>query len=255
MCARLRRSNIDGAAGTVEELERIIAQIRCSWPRVRIIVRGDSGFCREELMAWCEANEVDYVLGLAKNTRLIKSIAGELAQAQALHESTGEAARVFRDFMYATRKSWSRLRRVVGKAEHLSKGADPRFIVTTLPAQDYPAKALHEELYCARGDMENRIKEQQLALFADRTSTATMRANQLRLTFSSLAYCLLQALRRLGLKGTSLAHAQCDTIRLKLLKLGAQVRVTVRNIWVSLSQSYPHAALFMQVHRRLRDPP
>ena len=222
LCARLRPSNIDGAPGTVEELERIIAQIRRSWPQVQVIVRGDSGFCREELMGWCEANEVDYVLGLAKNTRLIKAIAGELAQARELHESTAEPARVFRDFIYATRKSWSRSRRVVGKAEHLSKGANPRFIVTTLPAQDYPAKALYEELYCARGDMENRIKEQQLALFADRTSTATMRANQLRLYFSSLAYCALQALRRLGLKGTTLAHAQCDTIRLKLLKLGAQ---------------------------------
>ena len=255
LCARLRPSNIDGAPGTVEELERIIAQIRRSWPQVQVIVRGDSGFCREELMGWCEANEVDYVLGLAKNTRLIKAIAGELAQARELHESTAEPARVFRDFIYATRKSWSRSRRVVGKAEHLSKGANPRFIVTTLPAQDYPAKALYEELYCARGDMENRIKEQQLALFADRTSTATMRANQLRLYFSSLAYCALQALRRLGLKGTSLAHAQCDTIRLKLLKLGAQVRVTVRNIWVSFSQSYPYAELFTLIYHRLRAPP
>ena len=200
LCARLRPSNIDGAPGTVEELERIIAQIRRSWPQVQVIVRGDSGFCREELMGWCEANEVDYVLGL-------------------------------------------------------SKGANPRFIVTTLPAQDYPAKALYEELYCARGDMENRIKEQQLALFADRTSTATMRANQLRLYFSSLAYCALQALRRLGLKGTTLAHAQCDTIRLKLLKLGAQVRVTVRNIWVSFSQSYPYAELFTLIYHRLRAPP
>ena len=191
LCARLRPSNIDGAAGTVEELERIIAQIRRSWPQVQIIVRGDSGFCREELMGWCEANEVDYVLGLAKNTRLIKAIEAELEQARELHESTAEPARVFRDFIYATRKSWSRSRRVVGKAEHLSKGANPRFIVTSLSAQDYPAKALYEELYCARGDMENRIKEQQLALFADRTSTATMRATA------------LQALRRLGLKGTT----------------------------------------------------
>ena len=208
-----------------------------------------------ELMGWCEANEVDYVLGLAKNTPLIKAIAGELEQAREFHESTAEPARVFRDFIYATRKSWSRSRRVVGKAEHLSKGANPRFIVTTLPAQDHPAKALYEELYCARGDMENRIKEQQLALFADRTSTATMRANQLRLYFSSLAYCALQALRRLGLKGTSLAHAQCDTIRLKLLKLGAHVRVTVRNIWVSFSQSYPYAELFTLIYHRLRAPP
>ena len=162
---------------------------------------------------------------------------------------------MFRDFTYRTRKSWSRTRRVVGKAEHLSKGANPRFIVTSLNTRDYPAQSLYEELYCARGDMENRIKEQQLALFADRTSTATMRANQLRLYFSSLAYCLLQTLRRLGLQGTALAQAQCGTIRLKLLKLGAQVKVTVRNVWVSFSQSYPYAALFAEVHQRLRAPP
>ena len=198
LCARLRPSNIDGAAATVEELERIIAQLRRWWPQVQVIVRGDSGFCREELMGWCEADGVDDVLGLAKNERLVKAIEAELEQARELHEDTGEAARVFRDFLYATRKSWSRSRRVVGKAEHLSKGANPRFIVTSLSAQDYPAKVLYEELYCARDDMENRIKEQQLALFADRTSTATMRANQLRLYFSSLAYCALQALRRLG---------------------------------------------------------
>ena len=255
LCARLRASNIDGAAGTVEELERIVSQIRARWAKVQIIGRGDSGFCRDALMAWCEANAVDYVFGLAKNPRLIQAIATQLEHAKMDHERTGEPARVFRDFTYRTRKSWSRTRRVVGKAEHLSKGANPRFIVTSLNTRDYPAQSLYEELYCARGDMENRIKEQQLALFADRTSTATMRANQLRLYFSSLAYCLLQTLRRLGLQGTALAQAQCGTIRLKLLKLGAQVKVTVRNVWVSFSQSYPYAALFAEVHQRLRAPP
>lgn len=255
LCARLRPSNIDGAAGTVEELERIVGQVRRSWPEVEIIIRGDSGFCREALTGWCEGHGVEYVFGLAKNSRLNNAIEAELEQARCAYETSGEAARVFKDFSYRTRESWSRSRRVVGKAEHLSKGANPRFVVTSLSREDYPAQVLYEALYCARGDMENRIKEQQLALFADRTSTATLRANQLRLYWSSLAYCLLQALRRLGLHGTALARAQCDTIRLKLLKLGAQVRVTVRNVWVSLSESYPYAGLFSEVHRRLRAPP
>ena len=255
LCARLRRSNIDAAAGTVDELERIVAQVRTVWPKVRIVLRGDSGFCREEIMHWCEAHQVDYVLGLAKHSRLIEAIAQELEQARREHERTGEPARVFADFLYSTRKSWSKWRRVIGKAEHLSKGTNSRFIVTSLSVEHTPAQALYEQRYCARGDMENRIKEQQLALFADRTSAATMRANQLRLYFSSLAYTLLQTLRRLGLKGTALAKAQCDTIRLKLLKLAAHVKVTVRNVWVSFSQSYPYADLFTEVHYRLRAPP
>ena len=255
LCARLRQSNSDGAAGTVGELGPIVAQIRRAWPQVQIIVRGDSGFCRDELLRWCESRDIDYVIGLAKNPRLVKAIARELEHARELHEASGEAARVFRDFTYRTLDSWSQPRRVVGKAEHLSKGANPRFIVTSLSSEEYPAKTLYEDTYCARGDMENRIKEQQLDLFADRTSTAIMQANQLRLYFSSLAYCLLQSLRRLGLQGTSLAKAQCGTIRLKLLKLGAHVRVTVRNIWVSFSQSYPYASLFSEVHRRLQAVP
>ena len=255
LCARLRPANIDGAAGTVEELERIVGQVRQAWPETQVVLRADSGFCREELMSWCEDNEVDYVLGLAKNARLNACIAEELAQAKARFEASGEAARVYKDFRYQTLKSWSRARRVVGKAEHLAKGANPRFVVTSLAAEDDDAKGLYETLYCARGEMENRIKEQQLMLFADRTSTATMRANQLRLYFSSLAYVLLHALRRLGLAGTSLARAQCDTIRLKLLKLGARVRITVRRLWVSFSESYPDAALFAAVYRRLRGPP
>jgi hypothetical protein len=255
LCARLRPSNIDASAGTKEELGRIIEQIRSHWPEVKILVRGDSGFCREELMGWCEAHGVDYVLGIAKNERLKASIAEELAAAEALHEETGQAARVFKDFRYRTLKSWSRERRVVGKAEHLSQGANPRFVVSSLALEEMDARELYEDLYCARGDMENRIKEQQMALFADRTSTATMRANQLRLYFSSIAYVLLHTLRRLGLAGTELAKAQCDTIRLKLLKIGARIRITVRKVWISLSQSYPYYELFCRIYMRLRAQP
>jgi hypothetical protein len=236
-------------------LERIVERIRSRWPEVEILVRGDSGFCREPLMSWCEAHGVEYVLGIAKNERLKASIADELAVAEALHEETGRAARVFKDFRYRTVKTWSRERRVVGKAEHLSQGANPRFVVTSLAPEQLDARALYEDLYCARGDMENRIKEQQLALFADRTSTATMRANQLRLYFSSIAYVLMHTLRRVGLAGTELAKAQCDTIRLKLLKIGAQIRITVRKVWISLSQSYPYADLFWRIHERLRSQP
>jgi hypothetical protein len=255
LCARLRRSNIDAAAGTVEELERIVGMIRSAWPAVEIVVRGDSGFCREELMSWCEAQGVEYVLGMAKNERLKAAVAEELAAAERLHAASGQAARVFKDFRYRTRKSWSRERRVVGKAEHLSQGPNPRFVVTSLASGEITARELYEDLYCARGDMENRIKEQQLALFADRTSTATMRANQLRLYLSSIAYVLVQSLRRLGLAGTKLAHAQCDTIRLKLLKIGARIRITARRVWVSLSQSYPYADLFWRIYERLRAQP
>jgi hypothetical protein len=206
-------------------------------------------------MSWCEANGVDFVLGIAKNERLKASIVDELAAAKQLHEQTGQAARVFRDFRYRTLKSWSRKRRVVGKAEHLAQGPNPRFVVTSLTREEIDARALYEELYCARGDMENRIKEQQLGLFADRTSTATLRANQLRLYFSSIAYVLMQSLRRMGLAGTELAKAQCDTIRLKLFKIGAQIRFTVRKVWVSLSQSYPYAGLFWRALERLRRRP
>ena len=250
LCARLRPSNIDGAAGSVEELQRIVAQIRETWPEVKVIVRGDSGFCREELMAWCEANQVEYVLGLAKNERLKAEIAAELQQAFEQYQGTGQAARVFQDFVYQTRQSWSQPRRVVGKAEHLEKGSNPRFVVTSLSAEEWAPQALYEELYCARGEMENRIKEQ-LMLFSDRTSTAFLRSNQVRLYFSSVAYLLLQALRRLGLQGTELARAQCTTVRLKLLKIGARIRITVRKVWVSLAGGCPYQDLFRQVQAQL----
>jgi len=249
--ARLRPSNIDASAGCVEELERIAAQVRAAWPEVRIVVRGDSGFCREELMVWCEQHQVDYVLGLAKNERLKAEIATELEQAASAYAATGQTARVFKEFTYQTRQSWSRARRVVAKAEHLEKGSNPRFVVTSLAPQAWGARRLYEELYCARGEMENRIKEQ-LSLFADRTSTALLRSNQVRLYFSSVAYLLMEALRRLGLAGTELARVQCDTLRRKLLKIGAQIRITVRKVWVSLAGGYPYAALFAQVWAQLR---
>jgi hypothetical protein len=236
----------------VKQVAWIVAQIRERWPNVQIILRGDGGFCRDHLLSWCEENRVDYVFGLAKNKRLLKVIGHELHLAQQEFQATGKAARQFKDFEYRTKKSWSRPRRVVGKAEHLAKGSNPRFVVTSLPAERFAMRALYEDLYCARGEMENRIKEQQLCLFADRTSCRTMRANQLRLWLSSAAYVLLQALRQHGLKETPLAAARCDTIRLKLLKIGAIVRVSVRRVWFSLAQSYPYQALFQQVFDNLR---
>lgn len=252
LCAKLRPSNLDGAAGAVDEVARIVAHIRKKWPDVPIVVRGDSGFCREELMVWCEDNEVDFLLGLARNSRLQEVLAPALEQAQHQFESTGQPARVFADFTYQTRTSWSRSRRVVGKAEYLPKGENPRFVVTSLSADAFDPRTLYEEEYCARGEMENRIKEQQRYLFADRTSTHELRSNQLRLWFSSVAYALMQALRRIGLRGTPLAKAQCHTIRLKLLKIGGLIRVTVRRLWVSFSSGYPFQELFGQVLANVR---
>jgi hypothetical protein len=256
LCARLRQANSDASSGALAEVERIVAQIRRCWPQVHIILRADSGFAREELMAWCEQQQgVDYVVGLARNARLQRALGGELAQARARFEDSGQAERVYKDFTYRTRKSWSRQRRVIGKAEHLAKGANPRFIVTSLDSGPWSAQALYEQLYCARGEMENRIKEQQLCLFADRTSSHFLATNQLRLWFASVAYLLLNELRRLGLEGTELARARCDTIRTKLLKIGAQVRVTVRRVWVHWASSYPYAALLTQITCQLRAGP
>ncbi|MEW8228601.1 MAG: IS1380 family transposase [Candidatus Thiodiazotropha endolucinida] len=251
LCARLRTSDQDASAGSVEELGRIVSQVRQRWPKTRIIIRGDSGFCRESIMHWCEAHHVGYVLGLARNARLVRAIGGQLQEAREKHQRSGKPARCFRDFHYRTRKSWSRSRRVVGKAEHLAKGSNPRFVVTNLPPHRAGAKRLYEKLYCARGDMENRIKEQQLDLFADRTSTGMMRANQMRLYFASFAYVLVQGLRRLGLAGTQLAHAQSGTIRLKLLKIGARLKITVRKVWLSFSETYPYQDEFAHVCRNL----
>jgi hypothetical protein len=253
LCARLRPSDIDGAAGSLKHLRRIVAQIRTVWPEVKITVRADSGFCREPIMAWCEQSGVDYILGLAQNTRLVAMIADELDQARQQFETTKQPARIFAELRYQTRETWSRQRRVVAKAEYLAKGANPRFVVTSLSADDRAAQLLYEQDYCGRGEMENRIKEQQLHLFADRTSAGTMRANQLRLFFSSIAYALLNALRRLGLSGTELARAQCQTIRLKLLKVGALVRVTVRRVCVHLASGCPYAEVFRRAHALLSE--
>lgn len=256
LCARLRPANIDASAGAQEEVARIVAQLRAAWPDVRIVLRADSGFCRDALLTWCETHAVDYVIGLARNARLTALIAADLAAMHTQCVATAQPARVFAELTYQTLDSWSGARRVVAKAEWLPGGdapkANPRFIVTSLAIAACEARALYEDVFCARGDMENRIKEQQLMLFADRTSAATLRANQLRLTFSSVAYTLLAALRRLGLAGTALAHAQCTTIRLTLLKLGARIRITVRHVWIALATGCPHAALFARVHANLR---
>ena len=251
LLALLRPADIDAAAGTVKHLSRIVERIRGAWPEVQIVVRGDSGFCRDELLDWCERNEVDYVIGLAKNARLSGELTAELEEAKRRFEATGEASRVFKDFEYRTLDSWSRARRVIGKAEHLAKGPNPRFVVTTLEIESYDARSVYEDEYCGRGEMENRIKEQQLCLFADRTSCQSLRANQLRLIFSTVAYVLMRALREVGLAETPLAKAQADTMRLKLFKIGAVVRISVRRDWVALSQSYPWQALFVQAYRNL----
>jgi Transposase DDE domain group 1 len=240
LAAKLRRSNIDASAGALEEVARIIARIRARWPRVEILLRADSGFAREALMSWCEASRVDYVFGLARNERLVGAIADNLAVAEAASLAQGGPARRFADFPWRTLDSWSRERRVVAKAEHLPKGANPRFVVTSLPAEETDARTLYEDIYCARGQVENRIKEQQLDLFADRTSAATMRANQLRLWSASFAYVLLDALRRIGLRHTQFAAATCGTIRLKLLKIGAQVRLSVRRIKIAMASACPY---------------
>ena len=255
VCARLRSSNIDASAGAMEEVARIVEQLRRVWPQVRIIVRADSGFCRDKLMSWCEQQKVDYVLGLAKNSRLRGRLGKAMRQARQQYRASAQGARVFTEFTYRTRKSWSRRRRVIGKAEYLAKGENPRFVVTSLGAAAMDARVLYEEFYCARGEAENRIKEQQLGLFADRTSTAYMRSNQLRLYFSSIAYCLMEVLRRLGLKGTEMARAQCSTIRLRLLKIGAQIRITVRRIWISMAAGHPGASVFEQAWHNLQPAP
>jgi hypothetical protein len=239
LAAKLRRSNIDGAGGAREEVARIVGQIRQSWPEVHIVLRADSGFCREALMSWCEANQVDYLFGLARNKRLAAEIETELAAAAEESRETGKPARRFKDFMWQTRSSWDRRRRVVGKAEVTQGGSNPRFVVTSLSADEAEMRHLYEDLYCARGEMENRIKECQLDLFADRTSTGTMRANQLRLWFASMAYVLIDAVRRVGMGATQFAKATCGTIRLKLLKIGALVTISVRRVRIAMASAHP----------------
>jgi hypothetical protein len=260
LCARLRQSNSDAAAGALGEIRRMVEQIRAAWPGVKIILRGDSGFCRNELMSWCEAHRVDYVFGLARNQRLRRIIGPQMWEATQQWRQSGQPARVFTEFGYQTKKrkgkdgklgGWDRERRVVAKAEHIDGKENPRFVVSSLSAAEWAAPSLYETLYCARGDMENRIKEQ-FSLFADRVSSETMRANQIRMYFSAIAYILVCGLRRLGLQGTELAQAQASTIRARLLKIGARVRVSVRRIYLSMAESYPWQALFAQVHAQLR---
>jgi hypothetical protein len=251
LAAKLRRSNIDGAAGADVELARIVGRIRASWPRVRILVRADSGFARESLMAWCEANGVDFVFGLARNERLAEEIEWHLAQAETESRRTGQPARRFKDFQYTTRQSWSRRRRVIGKAESTQGQPNPRFIVTSLNRAEIEGRHLYEKVYCARGDMENRIKECQIDMFADRTSANTMRANQLRLWFSSMAYVLLCALRRIGLQQTRFAKASCGSIRLALLKIGALVTTSARRIKFAMASGCPYQDDFRQAYALL----
>jgi hypothetical protein len=252
LAARLRKADIDASAGAVEEIARLVAHIRTHWPRVRILLRADSGFCREALMAWCEKNRVDFVFGLARNARLVDEIAVDLIQAEEEAVQTGKPARRYKDFRWSTRDSWSRRRRVVAKAEWTRGEANPRFIVTSLKPAEMAPRPLYEEIYCARGEMENRIKEAQGDLFADRTSAATMRANQLRLWFASLAYGLLCALRRIGLAHTIFAEATCGTIRLKLLKIGALVTTSVRRIRIAMASGCPWQAEWRLAQARLR---
>jgi hypothetical protein len=252
LCARLREANHDAAFGCLTEIKRIVTQLRAAWPEVKIVLRGDSGFCRNELMNWCEANRVEFVFGMARNQRLRKIIGAQMHEATGQWNRTGKAARVFTEFPYRTKKTkkggWDRERRVVAKAEHIDGKENPRFIVTSLTEE---GRKLYEEIYCARGDMENRIKEQ-FSLFADRVSAETIRANQMRLYLSAMAYILVSGLRRLGLKATELAGAQVSTIRTKLLKIGAQIRVTVRKVWVSMASSYPWQNLYQEVWQNLR---
>jgi hypothetical protein len=243
----LRPSNLDAARHSWAILKLLVQRLRQAWPEVKIVLRGDSGFCRWKMLRWCERHEVKYIVGLAKNPRLKAMLAPQLAQAEAEHQRTGEKVRLFADLDYAA-GSWDKTRRVIAKAEHTGQGSNPRFVVTNLEGG---AQVLYDELYCARGEMENRIKEQQLGLFADRTSCRRWWANQFRLLLSSCAYVLVEAIRRLGLAGTELARAQVATIRLKLLKIGTVILRNTRRIRLLFSSAYPHQQLFRHVCQRL----
>jgi len=253
LLALLRPANLDEPVGLLKHLKRIVASLRQAWPSVQILVRGDSGFCRDHLMSWCEENRVDFLFGLAKNSRLKRILGGEMHQAKEQFEATKEASRVFKDFTYKTKKTWSRERRVIGKAEHLAKGENPRFVVTSLSQEAFDARTVYEQEYCGRGNMENRIKEKKLFLFADRVSCQTMRANQVRMCLSTVAYIMMRALRDFGLRETELAQAQCDTIRVKLLKIGATIQVSVRRVVVALSEAFPFLTLFQRAWENLRN--
>ena len=256
LSGQLRTADVDPAEGAVAELERIVGQIRQSWPQVRVIVRGDAGFCREDLMAWCERQQqVDYVFGLAQNARLKQGMQQQRERSRRRGLASGQKSRRYRDFRYRTQASWSRARRVVGKAEWLPgelRNNNLRFVVTSLAKAEWGTRELYEQLYCARGEMENRIKEQQLDLFADRTSATALRANQLRLHWALFTAALLERIRSGALAGTELAQAQFGTIRVLLLKVAASVRVSVRRIRVSLSSLFRRQALFAHCLARLK---
>lgn len=252
LCARLQTADEDPAAHIVGHISRLVKQIRKRWPKTRILVRGDGGFCRNDLMDWCEGNRVNYLLGLPKNNRLLEALKLDRVLVKLAHELTGHPVKTYAEFRYKTRHSWSRKRRVIGKALYSEKGENPRFIVTNLGGRHYKMLDVYETGYCQRGEMENRIKEQQLDLFADRTSTHHLHSNQLRLYFASFAYILIQALRRIALAGTEMAQAQAGTIRLKLLKLAGRVTVSVRRIRLYLTGNYPYQAVFRTVWQRLQ---
>lgn len=252
LCAKLRMSNIGANDGAIEEVTRIVEQLRARWPKIQIILRADSGFARDDMMSWCEENDVDYVFGLSRNPRLEKMLSPAMQAVSRFNETTGMPVKTYMELQYQTHSSWSCKRRVIGKAEITEHGENPRFIVTSLSGVEYGGQELYEKVYCARGDMENRIKEQQLDLFADRTSTSVMCANQIRLWLSSLAYCLLNDLRELGLTGTDMAKAQCGTIRLKLLKIGAVVSISIRRVLIRMASGYPWQNVFSQVVQNLQ---
>jgi len=243
----LRPSNIDGARHTWAILSLLVRRLRAEWPEVRIIFRGDSGFCRWRIMRWCDRHQVDYILGLAKNKRINEIASPLLDEAERRFTATGEKQRLFKEAEYAA-YSWDRARRVIMKAEHSSQGRNPRYVVTSLTGD---AQALYDDIYVARGDMENRIKEQQLDLFSDRTSCHHWWANQFRLLLSSIAYVLVERMRALALRRTELAKAQCGTIRLKLFKIGAVVTRNTRRVRIHLSSAYPHRELFELIAKRL----
>lgn len=246
--AKLKTANLDPGNNALDDIREVVTRLRAKWPEVKIIIRGDGGFCRDHIMTWIEEQEnVFYLFGLARNSRLVKKIGKELWLAQKLNKETWQPQRLFKNFIYKTRNSWTRKRRVVGKAEWTNKGSNPRFIVCNLDKETYPMKELYEDVYCERGNMENRIKEQQLFLFADRTSCHMLMANQLRLYFASVAYILMNELRKAGLERTELEQAQCSTIRLKLFKIGAVVTISVRRVLVNFSSSYAYQDIFSRV--------
>lgn len=241
LAAKLRPSNIDACKGTEEILERLVLKIRSHYPDVEIIFRGDSGFCRDSILSRCEALDISYVVGMARNDRLLDQITWESVEASRMFQETKQASRVFTRFQYQTQNSWSCERSIVAKAEHLPRGANPRFIVTNIPTDSWDDKSLYEDLYCGRGDMENRIKDQLLDLFAERTSSWWMSSNQLRLWFSSFAYIFFYHLQKMVQKATGENVRRLPrTIRLKILKVSAIVKITVRNVWISLPESFPY---------------